>query len=211
MAACLMAYNGWSYVSFVAGEVKDPQRNLPRALALGMAVGDGAVRFGANLAYMHVLTVPEIAATGARRGGRWRRASWVRPERTRSVRHRAALDHRRHQWLHSDGSPHSVCAGAGRAVLQPLRTDSSAFQNACFRHCGAGCLERSSDCDRLVRDAVLLHDSSAWLFYTLCVARGVGAAAQAAGCPAAVPDVGLSGDVCGCSWLSRSGLWWMRW
>ena len=33
MTACLMAYNGWSYVSFVAGEVKDPERNLPRALA----------------------------------------------------------------------------------------------------------------------------------------------------------------------------------
>src|SRR5262249_47217577 len=36
VTACLMAYNGWSYVSFVAGEIKDPQRNLPRALALGM-------------------------------------------------------------------------------------------------------------------------------------------------------------------------------
>src|SRR5271155_1719536 len=36
MAACLMAYNGWSYVSFVAGEVKRPERNLPAALALGM-------------------------------------------------------------------------------------------------------------------------------------------------------------------------------
>ena len=23
MAACLMAYNGWSYVSFVAGEVRE--------------------------------------------------------------------------------------------------------------------------------------------------------------------------------------------
>jgi len=32
MAACLLAYNGWSYVSFVAGEVKDPQRNLLRSL-----------------------------------------------------------------------------------------------------------------------------------------------------------------------------------
>jgi APA family basic amino acid/polyamine antiporter len=37
MAACLMAYIGWSYVSFVAGEVKDPGTNLPRALAWGMA------------------------------------------------------------------------------------------------------------------------------------------------------------------------------
>src|SRR5271157_2688275 len=32
MGACLMAYNGWSYVSFVAGEVRDPQRNLLRAM-----------------------------------------------------------------------------------------------------------------------------------------------------------------------------------
>ena len=62
MTACLMAYNGWSYVSFVAGEVKDPQRNLPRALALGMTVVIALYVF-ANVAYMNVMTVPEIAAT----------------------------------------------------------------------------------------------------------------------------------------------------
>src|SRR5947209_10886302 len=38
MAACLMAYNGWSYVSFIAGEVKQPERNLLRSLVIGMAV-----------------------------------------------------------------------------------------------------------------------------------------------------------------------------
>ena len=37
MAACLMAYNGWSYVSFVAGEVENPRKNLLRSLVLGMA------------------------------------------------------------------------------------------------------------------------------------------------------------------------------
>ncbi len=61
VAACLMAYNGWSFVSFVAGEVKDPGRNIPRSLMFGMAL----VMFlyiGANLAYMHVLTLAEIAA-----------------------------------------------------------------------------------------------------------------------------------------------------
>ena len=63
VSACLMAYNGWSFVSFVAGEVKHPERNIPRSLVIGMLI----VMFlylGANLAYMHVLTVPEIAATG---------------------------------------------------------------------------------------------------------------------------------------------------
>ncbi len=61
MAACLMAYNGWSYVSFVAGEVTDPQRNLPKSLALGMGVVT-VLYVGANLAYMNVMTVPQIAA-----------------------------------------------------------------------------------------------------------------------------------------------------
>lgn len=61
MAACLMAYNGWSYVSFVAGEVKNPARNLPRSLALGMAAVM-VLYISANLAYLKVMTVPEIAA-----------------------------------------------------------------------------------------------------------------------------------------------------
>jgi len=61
MTACLLAYNGWSYVSFVAGEIKDPQRNLPRSLALGMGAVM-ALYVLANIAYMNVMTVPEIAA-----------------------------------------------------------------------------------------------------------------------------------------------------
>src|SRR5262249_49786473 len=62
MTVCLMAYNGWSYVSFVAGEVTQPQRNLPRALALGMGAVMALYVFS-NIAYMRVLTLPEIAAT----------------------------------------------------------------------------------------------------------------------------------------------------
>jgi APA family basic amino acid/polyamine antiporter len=61
MAACLMAYNGWSYVSFVAGEVKHPERNLVRSLALGLV----AVMFlyvSANYAYLRVMTISQIAA-----------------------------------------------------------------------------------------------------------------------------------------------------
>ena len=61
MTACLMAYNGWSFVSFVAGEVTQPERNLPRALVLGMTLVM-VLYIGANLAYMNVMTVPQIAA-----------------------------------------------------------------------------------------------------------------------------------------------------
>jgi APA family basic amino acid/polyamine antiporter len=62
MAACLMAYNGWSYVSFIAGEVKDPQRNLLRALLIGMATV-AALYIFANAAYLRVMSIPEIAST----------------------------------------------------------------------------------------------------------------------------------------------------
>lgn len=62
MSACLMAYNGWSYVSFVAGEVTHPQRNLLRSLAIGMTAVAFLYIF-ANVAYMRVMTIPQIAAT----------------------------------------------------------------------------------------------------------------------------------------------------
>ena len=62
MAACLMAYNGWSYVSFVAGEVKDPSRNLLRSLIIGMATV-AVLYISANAAYMRVMSIPEIAAS----------------------------------------------------------------------------------------------------------------------------------------------------
>jgi APA family basic amino acid/polyamine antiporter len=62
VAACLMAYNGWSYVSFVAGEVRDPQKNLLRSLVLGMFAVT-ILYVSANAAYLKVMTVAQIAAT----------------------------------------------------------------------------------------------------------------------------------------------------
>lgn len=60
MIACLWAYNGWYAVTLVAGEVKDPQRNLPRALMLGTALVI-AMYLLANLGYLRILSVAEIA------------------------------------------------------------------------------------------------------------------------------------------------------
>jgi APA family basic amino acid/polyamine antiporter len=62
MAACLMAYNGWSYVSFVAGEVRDPARNLLRSLIIGMTAV-ALLYILANVAYLRIMTVQQIAAT----------------------------------------------------------------------------------------------------------------------------------------------------
>src|SRR5437667_5066997 len=62
MIACLWAYEGWSAVSFVAGEIREPQRNLPRALGLGVTI-IVALYVLANVAYLKILPIPTIAST----------------------------------------------------------------------------------------------------------------------------------------------------
>jgi len=62
LIACLLAYDGWVQVSYVAGEIRDPERNILRALAGGMAACM-AIYMLANLAYLRVLSIPEIAAS----------------------------------------------------------------------------------------------------------------------------------------------------
>jgi APA family basic amino acid/polyamine antiporter len=64
MISCLLCYDGWASISFLAGEVKRPDRNLPLALALGLGIC-ACVYTLANVAYLHVLTVPEIAGADA--------------------------------------------------------------------------------------------------------------------------------------------------
>ncbi|MCZ2079748.1 MAG: amino acid permease [Bryobacterales bacterium] len=62
MLGCFLAYDGWQYIAFVAGEVRNPQRNLP--LALGLGTGAVIVLYLlANLAYMRVLPLSQIAST----------------------------------------------------------------------------------------------------------------------------------------------------
>ena len=59
LVSVLWAFDGWADLSFVAGEVKDPRRTLPRALIIG-TVAVIAIYLLANLAYMAVLPVEEI-------------------------------------------------------------------------------------------------------------------------------------------------------
>jgi APA family basic amino acid/polyamine antiporter len=72
LIACLLAFDGWVQMSFVAGEIKNPRRNILLALGFGIAVVI-AVYLLANLAYLRVLSIPEIAASthvGADAAGR---------------------------------------------------------------------------------------------------------------------------------------------
>jgi APA family basic amino acid/polyamine antiporter len=62
LIACVLAYDGWVQVSDVAGEIKNPQRNVLLALTLGVGICI-AIYILANVAYLHVLGIPGIAAS----------------------------------------------------------------------------------------------------------------------------------------------------
>jgi APA family basic amino acid/polyamine antiporter len=62
LIACLLAYDGWVQMSFVAGEIKNPNRNILLALAMGVGACI-VVYLLANVAYMRVLSISEIAAS----------------------------------------------------------------------------------------------------------------------------------------------------
>ncbi|HVV00655.1 MAG TPA: amino acid permease [Verrucomicrobiae bacterium] len=54
------AYDGWNKITYIAGEVRDPQRTLPRALVLGMLIVT-AIYLIINAAYSYVLPIDAMA------------------------------------------------------------------------------------------------------------------------------------------------------
>ncbi len=60
----LFAYGGWQQTNFVAEEMVDPERNLPRALVTGVVIV-AVVYLAVNLTYLRALGVPALAASGA--------------------------------------------------------------------------------------------------------------------------------------------------
>ena len=60
----LFTYGGWQQTNFIAEEIVEPERNLPRALVLGVAIVV-AVYLLTNIAYLRVLGVDRLAASTA--------------------------------------------------------------------------------------------------------------------------------------------------
>ncbi len=59
LVSVLWAFDGWADLSFVAGEVENPRKTLPRALIIG-TVAVIVIYLLANLAYLAVMPVDEI-------------------------------------------------------------------------------------------------------------------------------------------------------
>jgi APA family basic amino acid/polyamine antiporter len=62
LVAALWAYDGWNNVNMIAAEVRDPQRNLPRAL-IGGVLFVMAIYLLTNLAYFYVLSSSEVGSS----------------------------------------------------------------------------------------------------------------------------------------------------
>lgn len=60
MIAVMWTYEGWYYVAFAAGEIKDAARNVPRALIYG-TLALTAIYVSVNLAYVYALTLEEMS------------------------------------------------------------------------------------------------------------------------------------------------------
>ena len=135
LVSVLWAFDGWADLTFVGGEVKDPRRNLPRALIIG-TLAVIAIYLLANLAYLAVLPRRGDPDVAARRG-----------------RRRAAADRRAPAWsfvavtvmlstfgtLNGDaahGAAHLLRDGRRRAVLQAGRARCTrSFRRRTSRSC----------------------------------------------------------------------------
>ena len=125
MIAVMWTYEGWYYVAFAAGEIRDAAKNVPRALIYG-TLALTAIYVAVNLAYVYSLTLEEMSGVtriaeqmvttlvgpgGAARRRRQRRRLDLRLQRRR--------DHRRVAHLLRDGRRRPVLPAGGRASTRP--------------------------------------------------------------------------------------------
>ena len=121
MVGPLFAQSAWNNVTFTAGEVRDPGKNLPRALLLGCGLVV-TLYLLANLAYVVTLPLSGIqnapqnrVATAADAGDPW----------TKRHDHHGDRDHDLDVWLQqridSGGRARLLRDGARRSVLQTSR------------------------------------------------------------------------------------------
>jgi APA family basic amino acid/polyamine antiporter len=60
LSGAFWSYDGWNNITYIAGEVKEPQRNIPRSLIIGTIIII-AIYLLINLAFIYVLNIEEMA------------------------------------------------------------------------------------------------------------------------------------------------------
>lgn len=59
MSSAFWAYDGWGNVAYIAGEVRDPEKTLPKAILMG-TLGFITLYLFVNIAYLYVLPIEAI-------------------------------------------------------------------------------------------------------------------------------------------------------
>jgi APA family basic amino acid/polyamine antiporter len=62
MTGAFFAYDGWINVNYIAGEIKEPQRNIPKSLVTGV-LACVVIYVLVNQAYLYVLPVEQVATS----------------------------------------------------------------------------------------------------------------------------------------------------
>jgi amino acid transporter len=62
LVSVLWAYDGWADLTFISGEIKDPRRNIPRALLIGTGLVIG-IYLLANIAYVAMFPIDQVATS----------------------------------------------------------------------------------------------------------------------------------------------------
>lgn len=63
MLSALWAYDGWANITYVTGEIRNPQRNVPIAIVSGIGIAM-ALYVLLNYSFMNVLSLSQLAAVG---------------------------------------------------------------------------------------------------------------------------------------------------
>ena len=128
MTPVMFSYGGWQTSSFVAGEMRDPQRDLARGLLLGVA---GVILLYTAVAFVCVHALGPAGLAGAETPATRRDAARARRQRRdlHRARHRD-LGARLPQPGHADRAARLFRHGRGRPVL-PHASPRSARRPAC--------------------------------------------------------------------------------
>ena len=115
LVAALWAYDGWNDLNMVSGEIRNPGRNIPRALIFGVALV-GILYMLVNAAVQYVLAGGgNCGFAQARVPGHGRGAG--RPGSGDGVRRHGALHARGHEWHDHERGAGTVRRGPGPIFL----------------------------------------------------------------------------------------------
>ena len=207
----MWTYDGWSNLSFMGGEVKDPGRTLPRALILGTA-SIVAIYLLVNAAYLYLVPVEEmagvklVAAAAAERiplFGSCRRGDHCRDRDGLLLWLGERLDHDRAAGLLRDERPGALLPARSRGSRPRFKTPSVAIWLAAAL--GVAYV--------LQNDFAALADRfvlGTWPFYALAVAGVFVLRRTPPRRAAALPDPRVSGRRRRSSSWPRSAWWPMR-